>query len=102
MSDAITAAEFAASQGTDGWEVVGDGDAVHTSFETGDFATGLRLVQRIGELAEEANHHPDVHLRYPSVGVRLSSHDTGGLSRRDAALAGQISAAAEDILTPRG
>ena len=60
-------------------------------FRTGDFATGLRLVQEIGAAAEEMNHHPDLDLRYPTVHVRLSSHDVGGLTQRDVDLARRIS-----------
>ncbi len=59
-------------------------------FRTGDFATGLRLVQQIGEAAEEMNHHPDLDLRYPTVHVRLSSHDVGGITQRDIDLARTI------------
>jgi 4a-hydroxytetrahydrobiopterin dehydratase len=65
--------------------------ALHTRFRTGDFATGLRLVNQIGEAAEEANHHPDLDLRYPHLNVRLFSHDVGGLTDRDVALARRIS-----------
>lgn len=71
-------------------------DALHLRCETGDFTTGLALVNAIGAAAEEANHHPDIDLRYGEVVVRLSSHDVGGVSERDVALAGQISALAAD------
>lgn len=64
---------------------------LHARFETGDFATGLRLVEKIGAAAEAANHHPDVDLTYPSVVVRLTSHDSGGVTSRDVDLARQIS-----------
>ena len=50
-------------------------DTLQARFRTGDFATGLRLVDEIGAAAEEMNHHPDLDLRYPTVHVRLSSHD---------------------------
>jgi len=60
-------------------------------FETGDFATGARLVAALTEAAEAADHHPDVDLRYPHVEVRLSSHDVGGLTMRDVRLAAEIS-----------
>lgn len=60
-------------------------------FRTGDFATGLALVNRIGELAEAANHHPDVQLTYPDVIVTLTSHDAGGITDRDVDLARRIS-----------
>jgi 4a-hydroxytetrahydrobiopterin dehydratase len=95
MSDAITAAEFSASEGTGDWRVL-RGSAV-ARFSTGSFGAGLRLITRIGVLAESANHHPDVDLRYGSVTVRTWSHDVGGLSQRDVALAREISAAAREL-----
>lgn len=60
-------------------------------FSTGDFATGLGLVDHIGAVAEEANHHPDITLTYPEVRVTLSSHDVGGITSRDVDLARRIS-----------
>lgn len=93
--DAITAAEFTASEGTADWRVLSVSAVAR--FTTGSFATGLRFVTSIGELAEAANHHPDVDLRYGSVTVRTWSHDIGGLSQRDLALAREISAAAREL-----
>jgi 4a-hydroxytetrahydrobiopterin dehydratase len=72
-------------------------EALRTRFLTGDFATGLTLVNRIGELAEEANHHPDVDLRYPHVNVALCSHDVFGVTSRDLDLARRISAVAAEL-----
>jgi 4a-hydroxytetrahydrobiopterin dehydratase len=72
-------------------------EALRTRFRTGDFATGLELVTRIGALADAADHHPDVDLRYPHVNVTLFSHDVFGVSSRDVALARQISEAAADL-----
>jgi 4a-hydroxytetrahydrobiopterin dehydratase len=72
-------------------------EALRTRFRTGSFATGLELVNRIGELAEAANHHPDVDLRYPHVNVSLCSHDVFGVTSRDVDLARQISTAAEEL-----
>lgn len=66
-------------------------------FRTGDFATGLRLVQAIAAAAEELNHHPDVDLRYSCVQVRLFSHDVSAKSLRDVELARRISAAAAEL-----
>jgi 4a-hydroxytetrahydrobiopterin dehydratase len=51
-------------------------------------------------LAEAADHHPDVDLRYTSVTVRLISHDIGALSRRDLTLAQRISVAARELEVP--
>ncbi|MET1058028.1 MAG: 4a-hydroxytetrahydrobiopterin dehydratase [Nocardioides sp.] len=74
--------------------------ALHAHFATGDFATGLQLAERIGAAAEELNHHPDIDLRYPHVTVRLTSHDSGGVTQRDVELARRISAAAADLGVP--
>jgi 4a-hydroxytetrahydrobiopterin dehydratase len=72
-------------------------EALRTRFLTRDFATGLQLVNLIGELAEQANHHPDVDLRYPHVNVTLFSHDVFGVTSRDLDLARKISGAAAEL-----
>jgi 4a-hydroxytetrahydrobiopterin dehydratase len=95
MTERITAAQFHASGGVEDWRVLFDG--AYACFRTGSFAAGVTLVEAIGALADAANHHPDVDLRYPAVTVRLVTHDVGGLSGRDVALARQISTAARDL-----
>jgi len=70
---------------------------LHARFKTGSFTKGLELVTRITEAAEAANHHPDVVLTYPQVDVDLTSHDVGGVTSRDVALAREISAIARDL-----
>lgn len=95
MSDQITPGQFHEADGVDDWRVIAYRSAV-TCFRTGDFATGLALVDEIGRLAEEADHHPDVELRYTSVFATLTSHDVGGLSMRDVRMARKISAAARE------
>lgn len=81
--------------GLDDWrQVVG---ILRARFATGDFATGLKLVDQIGAAAEEADHHPDLSLSYSQVLVSLSSHDVGGITRRDIALAERISGFAKDL-----
>lgn len=72
-------------------------DSLTARFATGDFATGLALVNRIGVSAEAADHHPDLTLTYPEVTVTLSSHDVGGVTSRDIDLARAISAHAADL-----
>ena len=64
---------------------------LHARFETGDFNAGITLTKAIGAAADEMNHHPDVDLTYPCVDIRLSSHDVGGVTRRDIVLARVIS-----------
>lgn len=75
--------------GLDDWRLLLSG--IRARFRTGDFATGLALVDRIGAAAEEAGHHPDISLTYPEVIVTLSSHDVDGITSRDIDLAQQIS-----------
>lgn len=72
-------------------------EALRTRFKTGSFNKGLELVTRIAALADEANHHPDVDLRYPHVNVSLCSHDVFGVTSRDIDLARAISAAAAEL-----
>lgn len=78
-----------------GWHQ--EGDTLTARFDTGDFAIGLAFVNRVGVSAEAANHHPDILLTYPQVTVTLSSHDVGGVTSRDLALAGTISTHAEEL-----
>jgi len=66
-------------------------------FSTGTFARGLRLVDQLAAEAEQADHHPDVDLRYGHVDVRLVSHDVGGITQRDVRLARVISAIAHQM-----
>ncbi len=93
-TDTLSFAEVEAA-GLDDWRQLFS--ALHTRFLTGDFATGLALVNAIGALAEEANHHPDLDLRYPHLNVTLTSHDVSGVTSRDVDLARAISAAAADL-----
>jgi 4a-hydroxytetrahydrobiopterin dehydratase len=94
MSEAITPGRFHEV----GWRVVRDDASAH--FRTGSFAAGVALVDAIGRLADDANHHPDVDLRPNGVTVRLRTHSTGGLSGRDVDLAGQISGVARELDVP--
>lgn len=66
-------------------------DRLHASFDTGDFVAAVRLVDAIALAAEEMNHHPDLDLAYGRLDVRLISHDVGGVTSRDVALARTIS-----------
>ena len=70
---------------------------IKARFRTGDFATGSALVNKIGEVAAAANHHPDLSLSYTAVIVTLSSHDANGITSRDVDLARQISGQAASL-----
>lgn len=56
-----------------------------------DFTAAMNFVKRVARLAEEANHHPDIDIRYNRVKLALSSHDAGGITDRDSNLARSIS-----------
>ena len=66
-------------------------DRLHASFDTGDFVTAVELIDAVTLAAEEMNHHPDLDLAYGRLDVRLMSHDAGGVTSRDVALAKTIS-----------
>jgi 4a-hydroxytetrahydrobiopterin dehydratase len=95
MTERISPRQFHEADGVEDWRVLAHGASAH--FRTGSFGAGVELVEGIGELADAANHHPDVDLRYAGVTVRLFSHDIGGLSERDLKLAQQISAVAREL-----
>ncbi|PPG37920.1 VOC family protein [Pseudoclavibacter sp. RFBA6] len=95
MSDRVSPQEFRQAAGTADWRVVGDG--ARANFATGNFAKGAAFVAAIAKAADDADHHPDVDLRYGSVMVRLISHDVGDLSERDIALATRVSEIARGL-----
>jgi 4a-hydroxytetrahydrobiopterin dehydratase len=76
------------------WELIG-GKLVK-SVSCKDFVGALAFVNTIGELAEQANHHPDIDIRYNRVTLSLVSHDSGGITSRDVALARAIDAVSPD------
>ena len=55
-----------------------------------DFRAALDFVNRVGELAEKAGHHPDIDIRYNRVRLGLVTHDAGGITAKDFALAAQV------------
>ena len=74
-----------------------EGAEIVKSHRGKDFAEALAYVNAVGELAEEANHHPDIDIRWNVVTLRLTTHDAGGLTRADLDLARRI-----DALPPPG
>ncbi|MEU1962732.1 4a-hydroxytetrahydrobiopterin dehydratase [Nocardia sp. NPDC019304] len=66
------------------------GDALIRTVEAATFPAGIELVRRVAEVAEEANHHPDIDIRWRKVTFSLSTHSAGGLTALDVALAHEI------------
>lgn len=66
-------------------------DALVRELEFPSFAEAIAFVNRLAELAEAENHHPDIDVRYRRVTVRWSSHSAGGVTERDHELAERTS-----------
>ena len=73
------------------WKVVGEGK-IQRDISVNNFAEGLALANKIGEIAEAEDHHPDLHLSYKNITVELSTHAIGGLSENDFIVAAKIDA----------
>jgi 4a-hydroxytetrahydrobiopterin dehydratase len=71
------------------------GDVIEKTFECASFPDAIAFVVRIGFLAEAANHHPDLDVRWRKVRVALTTHDAGGLTALDTDLAAQIEQAGQ-------
>lgn len=63
---------------------------IRRQFEFADFPSAIRFVNRVARLAEKADHHPDIDIRYKKVRLTLSTHSAGGLTQKDFALARQV------------
>ena len=66
------------------------GDEIVKSFERASFPDAISFVVRIGFLAEKVDHHPDLDVRWRTVRVALTTHDSGGLTTKDLELARRI------------
>jgi 4a-hydroxytetrahydrobiopterin dehydratase len=73
---------------TDGWKL--DGEALQKRFEFGNFAESLAFVNRVGEIAEAADHHPDITFGWGYAELRTMTHDRGGITDVDFALIEKI------------
>lgn len=73
------------------WKTTADGRTIRREWRVRDFPEALDFFGRIGVLAEEEDHHPDLHLTgYRNVAVELSTHAVGGLTENDFILAAKI------------
>ena len=74
----------------DGWTRTEDGLAIEKSFRFGDFSEAFGFLTRVALHAEKIDHHPEFTSVWNRVDFRLTSHDKGGVTERDVALAGAI------------
>jgi len=64
--------------------------SIEREFQFKDFKRGITFVNKVADLAEKQNHHPDICIYYSKVKLVLSTHKIGGLSRNDFILAARI------------
>src|SRR3954464_10440569 len=74
------------------------GKALQKTFDLKRFKAAMAFAGTVGELADRADHHPDILIQFSKVTVTLTSHDKNGVTDRDLRLARQIEAAAKDQL----
>lgn len=73
-----------------GWVLGEKRDVIIKDIRCKNFAEALAIVNGIGQVAEEENHHPDLALGWGYVTIRLTTHSMGGLHKNDFILAGRI------------
>ncbi len=66
-------------------------DALVREFELPTFPAAIEFVDRLAELAESENHHPDIDIRYRKVTVRWTTHSEGGITAKDREMAERTS-----------
>ncbi len=71
-----------------GWK--GQGDGIRKRYVFPSFRSTIVFVNRIATIADELNHHPDIDVRYDKVYLTLTTHDAGGVTRKDLELANRI------------
>jgi len=69
-----------------------DGSVLMRSFDCTDFRGSIAFVNAVADAANRIDHHPDIAIAWNTVTIRVSSHDVGGISKRDFALIAQIEA----------
>jgi 4a-hydroxytetrahydrobiopterin dehydratase len=90
MKSALTAAEIEkALQNHPKWKLTEGKLSREWTFR--DFVEAISFVNKVAPIAEAAGHHPDIDIRYNRVILSLVSHDAGGITQRDVAMAAQLS-----------
>lgn len=93
MAEVLPASEVSSAlQGLTGWS--GDTSGIERTVTAPDFLTGVAIVDEVARAAEDANHHPDIDIRWRRVRFGLSTHDAGGVTAKDLDLAAVIDAIA--------
>ncbi len=77
-----------------GWEY--KNNAISKTFKFKEFLHGIEFVQKVAEIAEAADHHPDIAINYTRVTITCSTHSDGGVTDKDFKLAQNIEIAFND------
>ena len=91
-AQALSAAEVQEQmQSLSGWQLIDDGKKIQKDWEVKNFQAAIDFFNKVGEMADQQGHHPDLHLEsYRNVSIAISTHAIGGLSQFDFALAAAI------------
>ena len=89
MTDLLTDSEISARM-ADIPDWARDGDAMSRTVRFDTFADGIDFISRLAPVADDADHHPDIDIRYRNVKFALTSHDSGGITDRDFTMAAKI------------
>ena len=74
-----------------GWKLADEGKSIQKDFGFENFTDAVCFLNQVAEIAEEANHHPDLHLtNYKNLRIVLSTHSDGGVTKKDFILAAKI------------
>lgn len=92
IGKAFTEVEARAQMGKiSGWNLDEDGKGIHRLYVIKNFITAIDFINKVGEIAENDDHHPDIHLTgYRNLRIDLSTHALGGLTENDLILAAKI------------
>jgi 4a-hydroxytetrahydrobiopterin dehydratase len=87
----LSAAEVAKLLKTiDGWEVSSDNKLISRNFKFKNFVKALDFVNKVGAIAEEEGHHPDIEFGWGYAKIKLQTHSIGGLHENDFIVAAKI------------
>jgi len=85
---------------TPGWSLDADATRIERNFKLGDFASALALVNRVGELAEAEDHHPDISFGWGYCRIVFQTHKIKGLHENDFIMAAKVNQLAGSTKNP--
>lgn len=86
MSDKLSEDQIAKQIGN--WNI--GQDKIEKVFTFKDFKSSMKFVNKVADLAEKMNHHPEIEINYDKVEIELTTHSAGGITEKDIELANKI------------